>query len=453
MNRKHFEKPEVNSVFFKGEIIEWKFREKITITHGKYAVRFSVTFADGSTVSKEIGGFSTKAAAKISKESIITQLYNHEFVFFNVSVKEFLDFWLYYYMVDEKKISYNTFMSYRNVIYSYIIPQIGEKKLTKVHRDTLLEILSSFPTPSLLRLGYSVIGSSFRYAKSQNLIQHNFAISAIKTKRALVNKEQQNLKAAGSSQSVNFFNNRNALTAEKLCAFLYIAKTETPDFYLAALLACSCGCRVSELIALTFLDVNYQHQEIVIHKQLGRPVDDNDIEDGMLYKQELHTKSRAGERKVPIPDFVFAELVLARKRYDDYEVATENFYDGKFIWHQSNGMPHGRGDYKVPFQYIKNKLGIPDDFHWHDLRHSYSTVMRQGGLNPKRLAEILGHQSDKTTTSTYIDNSQIIAEILPAYSSFLEDVIPLTFTDGSLKLKDEYTTQIIDCAGELFIYS
>lgn len=54
--------------------------------------------------------------------------------------------------------------------------------------------------------------------------------------------------------------------------------------------------------------VSYTRKLINLSKQLGHPIDDTGIEDGMLYKQEMPTKFKAGER--PLPDFVIEESMI-----------------------------------------------------------------------------------------------------------------------------------------------
>ena len=63
------------------------------------------------------------------------QSHNHEFVAFEVTVKEFYDYRLYYDMIDDVKIANGTYVSYRNIIYNYINP-----KINSVRRDTLIEV-------------------------------------------------------------------------------------------------------------------------------------------------------------------------------------------------------------------------------------------------------------------------------------------------------------------------
>lgn len=49
------------------------------------------------------------------------QSHNHEFVAFEVTVKKFYDYRLYYHMIDDVKIANGTYVSYRNIIYKLIL--------------------------------------------------------------------------------------------------------------------------------------------------------------------------------------------------------------------------------------------------------------------------------------------------------------------------------------------
>ena len=91
---------------------------------------------------------------------------------FEYTLKEFFDYWLYYYMIDERKISYNTFCSYRNVIYNYFL-KIWDpnRKITDIERNDIQKVLDSIEKKSVLRLSYTVLKSAFAYAKNHQMYQ------------------------------------------------------------------------------------------------------------------------------------------------------------------------------------------------------------------------------------------------------------------------------------------
>ncbi|MGN0157801.1 MAG: tyrosine-type recombinase/integrase [Brotaphodocola sp.] len=90
--------------------------------------------------------------------------------------------------------------------------------------------------------------------------------------------------------------------------------------------------------------------------------------------------------------------------------------------------------------------------HWHDLRHSYATLMTKYGSNPKNLAELLGHSSEKIG-EVYIDTGQLPVFLPRPFAKFLKETIPnhidppVCKITGSTFLKDILPYQITnqDC--------
>ncbi len=421
MKRKELEYPPKNPDLFRGEIASWKFRENITFAHKRYSIRFRITFADGTTISKEHGGFKTKQEALEQKNELITLLSNHQYVPYRITVKQFFDHWLYYYMIDDRKIAYGTYMSYRNVIYNYLVPKIGDMKLDTVDRGVLLDVLDLFPSDPLLNMAYAVLGASFRYAKKTNLIYKNHAEAAILIKRKLRRKEINNKAAAADSPLEIITSKRKYfLNEEEICRLLYLTKTQFPDFYLAVLLACTTGCRISELIALRFCDVDYRKKELTVDGQIGRPIDISDIPYGDRVYQRVPPKTHAGTRTIPIPDFVLDEIAVTRENYlKKFGEHYDDCYQG-FLCPSPTGGASNRGIYKKYFNVLKEQMNMPKDFHWHDLRHSFATVMEKNHVNLKELSEVMGHHSSDFTLGTYVVKEQPIYEGIGEYLDIIE---------------------------------
>lgn len=424
--RKDIIKPPVNPCFFKGEIQRWQFRETVTYAHGKYAYRFRVEFDDGSVVLKEKGGFCTKKECLDAREIAISQLNNHQFVFFEVTVREFYNYWLYYYMIDQKQICYNTFFSYRNIIDKYIVPVYGHKKLVSIRREMLTELLVNMPSPSLYKLAASVIGSSYKCAKQMNLVNVNVGEKAIRQSRKILAQ-----RAAGAPPADT---KRPVIDSSQIKKLLIECKMSEPDFFLPLAITLSTGCRISELRALKFSSVDFRTGELSITEQLGRPLITDGIAENQAGKQVLKPKTYHSIRKILLPQFVLDEIILAKKRRETKARGDPRTYDDGYIWAQENGDPHGRGDYKKPFARLKMKLGLDPNLHWHDLRHSFATVMTENNINPKELSQAMGHYESDFTQNVYVDSDQIINSGFPAYYRFLDDIVPRTEFVSNLNL-------------------
>lgn len=87
------------------------------------------------------------------------------------------------------------------------------------------------------------------------------------------------------------------------------------------------------------------------------------------------------------------EIAASYKRWTQSS-ATEGKDAGEVtIWHRADGTAYNRRSYKDDFNSLKKLYGLPDDFHWHDFRHVYATLMVQYQVNIKELAVVLGHSS------------------------------------------------------------
>ena len=56
---------------------------------------------------------------------------------------------------------------------------------------------------------------------------------------------------------------------------------------------------------------------------------------------------------------------------------------------------------EVQFQKLLEKAGIEEHVRFHDLRHTFSTLAIQSGIDPKTVAEILGHASAEFSLDVY----------------------------------------------------
>jgi integrase len=451
--------PPENPDMLRGTIVDWKFRNKPTTDRERYVIRFTLTFSDGSTLNKQRGGFKSERDAIQERDRIIAGLIDHTYVAVVVTVQDFFDHWLYYHMIRENNITYNTFTSYRTVIYKHIIPKIGNMRLKDVTHEIIYSVLDNGYSDAMLNTFYSVFGASFRYARKMQLISNNCAPLAIKNMRAVRKKLQKNLNAIESIEKKpkEMEAKCRSLSPTQLYDLLLITKERYPDFYLPLLLAGATGCRISELIAIRFGDVDYQTMQIHINGQLGRPIDISGIAPGNIGKQRLNTKSRAGNRSIPVPDYVLDEIIVARERYkrkfgivDDYEVN-----DG-YLWHRDTGKPHNKYDYKEPFSELKKACGIPDEFRWHDFRHTFATILANNHVNLKELSTILGHTKGELTFSVYVDHSQEVYEGVPAYFEMLDRITPFKATARTIKLKEpevislnKYIKFLEDVAGSI----
>ena len=65
-------------------------------------------------------------------------------------------------------------------------------------------------------------------------------------------------------------------------------------------------------------------------------------------------------------------------------------------------MPFHRGSFRLSFQRLLEQCDLPY-MRWHDLRHTFATVLSENEVNIKALALVMGHRDPTITKDVYIN--------------------------------------------------
>lgn len=311
MSTSNIQKPEINPKLTYGGITSFHSQNNVTKEHNKYRFHLYLTFENHpEEVTIQRGGFEKKGDAQKAKENAIRQLHDGVFVVWDFKVKELYDYWLYYYLPERigakgKGISYNTHMTYRNAIYNYILPAIGDKKISQVDNLSLVKLMEELPYTSLFNTVKGVLYSSFSFMLNRNYISFNpiptvFRILEGKKKEKQI--EQKTFEKPKKKFKV--------LSAEQASYLMYSCKKfEHFDIYIPLVLSLTTGLRISESFALKFEDINFRKKEISVQRQLGRRPDGKRITASSITAQEIPLKSFNSNRKIPVTDFILEEII------------------------------------------------------------------------------------------------------------------------------------------------
>lgn len=436
-------KPPVKETLMYGDIISWKFRDSITPERQTYAYRFSLTFANGTVRSMQKGGFPTRAEAATAREVTISQLYAKTFIPFEYSLQEFYDYWLYYYMLDERKIAYGTYMNYRNVIYNYLLKTCDPaRKISSIEREDILTVLDSIHSKSVLKAAYHVLKISLRYAKDHQIIHTNPAVTAIRIKK---DQEKKDLLQGIKEGTVTVQPKQYpVLSAQGTANLLLCSKEEEPDLYPPLLLSLTAGLRISEAIAVKFSDIDWGSGELRISRQLGRKTNNEGMEQGRVCTQELKPKTRSGNRAVPLADFVIDELILAWRNYETKKDSCPGFQDLGYVCCQENGLPFQRSSFGKKFKRLLKLCGLPD-MRWHDLRHTYATILKQYEISLKAIAVCMGHRGTEVTEDVYINLPEEIYDCDKEIGVFIESMEFGHLETIEVKVDENYLLELLPC--------
>lgn len=385
------EKPELNPTFFYGPVISYEFNGNISKDKNHYRFRYSLTFKSGDVYQTQKSGFKTMAEATKAKEQLIADLTLHRHNPFKYVVKEVFDYWLYQHMIEEVKITYNTFQLYRNALYNYLLPSLGAgKKIEKVKTEDIIKAVRKIKYSSVKEKACHIIKEVFDYSYSHHYVSSNVCLAAYLVLKKEVKRPEK----------------RDVICSiEKVKTLLYLCRRDFEEMYIPLLLSLTLGTRISETIGIKYSDIDFTSHLIYIKRQLGRSMKDQD--EGSLVSTPLEPKTPRGIRYVPVPDWVIDEIIVRRARYERDKQTVCGFRDMDYVCCKKDGSPFHRQSFAKDFKKLLLMANLPP-MHWHDLRHVYATVLKNNSVNMKAISEYLGHYSPDFTDEVYIHQEEVI---------------------------------------------
>ena len=345
-----------------------------------YYIRY---YQDGKQIER-IGG-KTKKEAQSKLNEILYKLENGYTISSDMFISNYLDMWLDDYIKDIR--SENTYVKYKNICDKYIIPVLGDIKLSALKVIHIEKLIRHFRkeglNPTSTQNYYGIIRAALNKAVKLQLLNDNPCKFIDTPKRG---------KFKANTLTVQEF----YLIYDKLNAELY----EDYIFKLALDIALETGLRRGEMCGLTWDDIDFTNKCIHINQALIRV--DNTYTISSL-------KTDSSYRSLPVSDALLVKLENHKKRQKINRVKYGQFYlknifnkkeyDLVFTWEN--------GKFIIPsnfLQRLKRMLkhcNINKNIRWHDLRHTNATLLLEGGASMKTVQERLGHSLMQTTSDTY----------------------------------------------------
>ena len=118
---------------------------------------------------------------------------------------------------------------------------------------------------------------------------------------------------------------------------------------------------------------------------------------------EKEPKTRAGKRKVMLTQLV-ADAIAEQKEYiEGIEAIASRWSNLDLVFPNKYGTHMRKNRVLSEFRAILVEVGLPPRMRFHDLRHSFATLLFAAGVNPKIAQEALGHSSISITLGLYGD--------------------------------------------------
>lgn len=284
----------------------------------------------------------------------------------------------------ERSLKYSTYSSYKEVLNIYLVKEYGGYQMKDISIAVAEKFIYSMKKRGLshntVRKNINVINQMFKYAVQQKVITIN-PFSDMRVPGDLVNN---------GSPSV-------AYTDEQINQFREIFKNDILEIVL--MIGYHCGLRLSETLALTWNDIDFQNKALMVNKQLV-------FKEGVFYfSTTKYNSNRVVFLDNSILEYLYS-LKTQNEKYNNikqYKVGVDNSIvpgnDIMFVCARPGGII-------ASSKYIYWKLGFYKSkgyevFRVHNLRHTHCTKLLANGIDIKYVQSRLGHKDIHTTLNVY----------------------------------------------------
>ncbi|MEA4869483.1 MAG: site-specific integrase [Christensenella sp.] len=337
----------------------------------------------GKKYQKWMGGFSTEKEAKTAMETAKAQLKLGLYLEpCKQTVAEYMTEWF----ENEHRLLLkpSTIRGYEANIRLHIIPSVGYLRLDKLCRSDVQKMCNG-----MQEKGFR--GSTIKYAlrvlsACMNDAVLNDLILKTPCKKILIRSEKYHA----------------TVLSKRQISVLLDGAIDSP-IYTELLLTATLGLRRGELLGLKFSDFDFH--ECTVHIQ--RQITETKVKHGQLTGQSLWgestLKTESSNRILPVAKPVL-EAVRARQR----AAKTNCLQLGADYHNEDYVCCNERGEFLKPptlnkrFKNLLNSLGLPA-IRFHDLRHSFATLIVEEHVPIKTVSHLLGHSNISTTADIYSD--------------------------------------------------
>lgn len=327
---------------------------------------------NGTPIKKQFYGKGIKEATE-KAEKYMNDLKNG-FIDNNFTINVLLPKWLF--DVKKNTIKASTFESYYGTYKTFIENNTLSNICIKDIRSFKLQQFYNGLSPNNAKKVYKLLNQFFKYAESQSYIYKNPNMSIT------LQKCKNDVEEIIYNKQTKF----NYFSKEEILELLEIFKNT--QYYNVIKFALGTGMRKGEILGLQWDDIDLVNKNIYVRHNLSY-IANITQDNNRTYTNVLQTpKSKNAVRIIPMSDTII-ELLNSIQHISSFVFCTDkcNHFDVKWF---------GRA-WKNNLKNTKFK-----DKKFHDLRHTFATLLLSNGADLITTKELLGHSSVKIT-EIYLD--------------------------------------------------
>lgn len=253
---------------------------------------------------------------------------------------------------------------------------IGKKNIDQITSDELQVFINQHKhlSNSTINKLYQQLNSTFVNAINKGYMMKNPMINVLKPKSNKLDKKVRALTVDEQQLFTEYLLNKE------------LSNCRYKNVYLIQMFM---GLRISEALALKLHDIDLQNKRIHIDKTLTKD------ETGRVIMGKT-TKTYAGTRYVPIPDFLMSSIMEQMRKAEMQPTNTERLLF-KPEYRQYTDRENVNTELK---RLLKRHFGI-EDITTHSLRHTFGTRCIESGMAPVVVQKLMGHTDIGITLNTY----------------------------------------------------
>ena len=318
---------------------------------------------------KNMGSYPLKRDANKRLNEVKEEIYKEELLLPNEMILQ--DFLLDFLEKYKMNLSITTYNCYMRICKKYIIPLLGDIKLCDIrpiHIQNYVDDLLDLLTPQTIKVHLNILNLALKRAYRLKLIKEN-VVQFVEVPK---NKKYKN-------------EIYNAEDIKKL-----LEKSRETSLELPIILASGLGLRISEILGLTWNNIDFNDFTITIDKITVR-------DKGQVILKEPKTESSI--RTISAPKEIILILKQLKKDRLAAKLRGEKSHRG-LIFYDKNLNPIAQDVLSKKFRYFLQENNLKH-IRFHDLRHSHVTMLIDAKVPIKVISERVGHSNVNTTLNIY----------------------------------------------------
>lgn len=187
-----------------------------------------------------------------------------------------------------------------------------------------------------------------------------------------------------------------------------IIEAKEDELYPIVITAVYTGMRKGEIMALKWENVDFKGRRIFVRNSLCRIEDEQPDEFGHRHTryEVLEPKTKKSIRTIPMVNEVYQALIKQRIRQDAEKEKYKDIYmDQGFVFADPMGNYLPQRPFMDKYHKFLHTYGITD-IRFHDLRHTFSSLLIESDVSMKVVQELLGHSTITTSMDIYTHISE-----------------------------------------------